>query len=152
MFRDLMRSLVVLLPILVLLAIGVPRAEAEEEPVPAAWLGFDLSCKSVGETRESALLIQETILSGPAAAAGLAAGDIIQEVDGASVGCRQQLDALNLFGQLEAGQRVSLTVLQSGTPRVVELEAIKMSNDRQEKWAEQYRRARATGRRSVDAR
>ncbi len=134
-----------LLPLVCCLSLLVPlaaQAKSGEITAPSGWLGLGITCEHDAETEDSFLLVHGTAPSGPASKADLEAGDIIQQVNGVDAGCQTQLDVLELFRDLEAGQRVRLSVLRAGERRVVELQATEMPEHLEAMWVRQYRRLR----------
>ncbi|MEO7367029.1 MAG: PDZ domain-containing protein [Gemmatimonadaceae bacterium] len=106
-----------------------PIAPLPPIPTPAGWFGFSIRCNDCGwalnrgdeyPVWESETAPELSMISrdGPAARAGLMAGDRITHVNGVSILTPQGARA---FGRVRPGQRVRLTVLRDGRPLTREM-------------------------------
>jgi hypothetical protein len=98
-------------------------------PSPTGWFGFSIKCSECGWSQqrdedspvwESSTPPELSMISrdGPAARAGLLAGDRITHVNGVSILTSQGARA---FGRVRPGQKVRLTVLRNGKSLTREL-------------------------------
>ncbi|MEM7582028.1 MAG: PDZ domain-containing protein [Acidobacteriota bacterium] len=143
--EDVLRSLLLILCFSSLAAPLNAQTQFDEITAPTGWLGLGITCERDAENQESFLLIHGTAPSGPASKTDLEAGDIILSIDGADASCQTQLDALQLFRDLKAAQRVRLSILRSGQQRTVDLQAVEMPDHLAAMWVRQYRRLRERG-------
>jgi hypothetical protein len=107
---------------------GLGAGRTLAELMPDGWLGFSFSCRcnvqagvdpAVWEFEEPPE-ITAVAASGPAARAGLRAGDRITAVDGSPV---TEEEGAKLLTQVQVGQTLRLTVTRDGRERSVEITA-----------------------------
>jgi len=102
----------------------------EHGSVNRAWLGVQIQpvtqdiADSLGLKKAEGALVDQPTASGPAAQAGIEAGDVISEVDGKPVKNSRML--AQTIGMLSPGASVKLTVLHNGEAKTVAVTLGKM--------------------------
>ncbi|HZK78124.1 MAG TPA: PDZ domain-containing protein, partial [Gemmatimonadaceae bacterium] len=99
-----------------------PPAVPASPASPTGWFGFSIRCSECGWSQsrgddspvwESSTAPELSMISreGPAARAGLMAGDVLTHINGVSILTPQ---GARMFGRVHPGQRISLTVRRDG--------------------------------------
>jgi serine protease Do len=109
----------------------------ERGSVERGWLGVQIQpvttdiADSIGLKKAEGALVDETKATGPAAKAGIAAGDVITAINDVPV--KNARDLARKIGTTAPGTSIKLTVLHKGEQKAVELTLGNMPNDEQAK-------------------
>jgi serine protease Do len=109
----------------------------EHGSVERGWLGVQIQpvtadiADSIGLKKAEGALVDETKATGPAAKAGIAAGDVITAINDVAV--KDARDLARKIGTTLPGTSIKLTVLHKGEQKAVELTLGNMPNDEQAK-------------------
>jgi serine protease Do len=105
--------------------------------VDRAWLGVQIQpvtaeiADSLGLNKAEGALVAEPQAESPAAKAGVAAGDVITAVDGATI--KDSRELARKIGMMAPGSRVKLTLTRKGEVKTVDLTLAKMPDQKQAK-------------------
>lgn len=106
-----------LLLVVLLTAAASGEGMTPPQPQPLPWLGMTLSWRLARAQR--LLLVERVVPQGPAGAAGVLPGDILQKIGGTPVDFGDQLDFLLFLGKHKPGERLPITIVRSGRPQNV---------------------------------
>lgn len=113
---------------------------------PAArpgWMGFGFTHHSEGQ--EQWLIVRAVAPGGPAAAAGIEAGDVITAIDGKPIRFKDSVALLEALSLVKPGQRVKFAVTHKQRKSTRVLTAKSMTDEQYDRWKtnlEQARQAR----------
>ena len=130
-----MKRIVALLCIAVLLGATDQRAQG------TLGLGYTLHADPEQEVKQW-LVVRGTLPDGPAAKAGILPNDLIVAINGKPLSFRDDVDLLDFFASIRAGDRVEATLLRGDEKRKVVLVAAAMTAEQQERWKQNYELAR----------
>jgi serine protease Do len=105
--------------------------------VDRAWLGVQIQpvtaeiADSLGLKKAEGALVAEPQAESPAAKAGVAAGDVITAVDGATI--KDSRELARKIGMMAPGSRVKLTLTRKGEVKTMDLTLGKMPDQKQAK-------------------
>ena len=122
----------------------VPVVQAEAEPFPG-WLGLGWRYHEdtgAGGERSGWFLVHGVAPGGPAERAGLAAQDVIVEIDGEPFTFDDDLEALDAFARIRPGDEVHFTVRRQEKSLEVKERAVEMPQELREVWRRNYDLAR----------
>lgn len=128
--------------VVVLLAATI--APAGEPVSPRGWLGLRFHLEPAGAGRSAAFLFIESVVAGgPADRAGLRKQDLIVELGAKPIAFRSDLEALQFFATLRAGQKVRATVVRNQEKRAIVMTAIAPPDGARAAWDANMTRATA---------
>jgi C-terminal processing protease CtpA/Prc len=96
------------------------------------WFGFGFSWhapKSDGATSQAWLIVERVAAGSPASQAGLQPRDMIVSIDNKPVAFRSELEVLDFFAALRAGQPLKLTIRRGPATRQVTVVPIPMTDE-----------------------
>ena len=88
------------------------------------------------------LVVRGTLPDGPAAKAGILPNDLIVAINGKPLSFGDDVDLLDFFASIRAGDRVEATLLRGDEKRKVVLVAAAMTAEQQERWKQNYELAK----------
>lgn len=132
------RSVLPMLFLLVVLVASTGMAEDADEADRPGWLGCGIVYREevdpeTGESR-GFFRVQGVDPGGPAESAGLAAGDIVNEIDGEPFHFAGNVAVLTFFAEIEPEDSIELGVLRGTETVTVTVTAARMPDEKYERW------------------
>lgn len=105
--------------------------------IERAWLGVQIQpvtaeiADSLGLKKAEGAIVAQPQADGPASKAGILAGDVITEIDGASI--KDPRELARKVGMMAPGSKIKVTLVQKGQTKTLALTLGKMPNEQQAK-------------------
>jgi serine protease Do len=109
----------------------------EHGHIDRAWLGVQVQpvtaeiAESLGLKKTEGALVAQPQADSPAAKAGIVAGDVITDIDGASI--KDSRDLARKVGMMAPGAKIKVTLLRNGETKTLAMALGKMPNEQQAK-------------------
>src|SRR5262245_6494994 len=109
----------------------------EHGHIDRAWLGVQVQpvtteiAESLGLKKTEGALVAQPQADSPAAKAGVVAGDVITDIDGASI--KDSRDLARKVGMMAPGAKIKVTLLRNGETKTLTMALGKMPNEQQAK-------------------
>src|SRR5215813_6579532 len=109
----------------------------EHGRIDRAWLGVQIQpvtaeiAESLGLKKAEGAIVAQPKADSPAAKAGVVAGDVIADIDGASI--KDSRDLARKIGMMAPGAKIKVTLLRNGETKTLTMTLGKMPNEQQAK-------------------
>lgn len=116
-------------------------AEAADKQPGTLGLGYTVHSSDEGKIRQW-LLVRGVQPGGAAERAGVAAQDLIVAIAGKPLAYRDDVELLDFFGSIRAGDKVEMTLMRGDERRTVTLVATEMTAEQRQRWQQNYELAK----------